>query len=656
MRPLGFRIWDFKSIRDSGYCSLSEDGITAIAGQNESGKTSLLTALRDFDLNDGLPPETPDYFPDEDSENRNPRAGVEFAISPKEIGEVLGTTQIIPKDVRKAIEAKGTIWIYREFSTGEFGLSKELKELFAEAELREQSAPSFDLPIIVDEFSDTSTSKSPQPTASIKETATVAAEAAAAIPAVGIKGEPSIGEAGANITLDVVKPLTQEEFASLLRRHAPYFIYFDTFKDELPREVSIQPVIAAKTDEARDAAFKELPVTVRDFLALAQVNIHHLAKVSNDDRLLGNYLHDKAANITGHFLAYWRQRTDAEETVQLRTQHARKASGELFLSFYVNDGKDQYPDQRSRGFLWFLSFFLRLTSANLTKTNLPSLILIDEPGTFLHSKAQKDVLALLENWIVKKHSVLYSTHSPYLLPADKLHRVRLVGKLKKKGTYVADRLTDSRLRGSSFTDALSPVLTSIGLDLNESFNLVQKKNILVEGISDYYYLHAWNRFLKLKALDEVSIFPGTAASTVPTLASLLIGWGVNFCALLDRDGPGNGAAKKLRDEMGIDPTVVIQFTGGIAIEDLFESADFSLLLKSYDPNLVVDPTLSLSKTMTKLSIDKVLLARHFAEIAGTEKISSAVYSAATTDRVKSLFMTLTEAMEKQPIKPRMVKQ
>jgi len=315
--------------------------------------------------------------------------------------------------------------------------------------------------------------------------------------------------------------LSAKEFTAEILQFVPYFTYFDTFKDELPREVSIQSVVVATTAESRKTAYDALPTTVKDFLTLAEIDVDYLSKVANDDRQLGNYLRNKAANITGHFLHYWKQRTDAEETVSLRAHPKRKTSGELFLSFYVNDGVDQYPDQRSRGFLWFLSFFLRLTSTNLNETEMPSLVLIDEPGTYLHSKAQKDVLSLLDDWIAKTHWVVYTTHSPYLLPADKLYRVRLVGKQKGKGTFIADRLTDARLKGSSFSDALSPVLTSIGLDLNQSFNLVQKKNVITEGISDFYFLHAWNNLLNLGALTDVSIFPGTSASTVPTLASCL---------------------------------------------------------------------------------------------------------------------------------------
>jgi AAA15 family ATPase/GTPase len=50
MRPIAFQILDFKSIENSGICKLSGDGITVLAGQNEAGKTAVLTALRDFDL------------------------------------------------------------------------------------------------------------------------------------------------------------------------------------------------------------------------------------------------------------------------------------------------------------------------------------------------------------------------------------------------------------------------------------------------------------------------------------------------------------------------------------------------------------------------------------------------------------------------------
>ena len=434
MRPLAFRILDYKSIKDSGICNLSEDRITVLAGQNEAGKTSILTALRDFDLDDGADTVTPDYLPDQNAEEAIPRIGVKFAVEQAELDSILGTQEIPPEAKTKLVQ-DGFIWVWRYPKAKHFTIESPLVRLWPTA----------------------------KPSGDSKASATSAEEKSTI--------EPTY--------------ISVREFAALIRIHSPHFTYFDTFKDELPREISIQAIVTATSDQLRKVAFDALPLTVRDFLTLAKVDVNHVSKIAADDRILGNYLKEKAANISGHFLSYWKQRSTTEETVALRAQHNRKTNGELFLSFYVHDGVDQYPDQRSRGFLWFLSFFLRLTSAEVQARDIPSLILIDEPGTYLHSKAQKDVLTLMEEWIVKTHWVLYSTHSPYLLPASDLHRVKIVGKQGGKGTFIADRLTDPRIKGSGFSDALSPVLTSIGIDLNESFNLVKKKNIIVEGISDY---------------------------------------------------------------------------------------------------------------------------------------------------------------------------
>ena len=48
MKITKFRVKNYKSITDSGDCFLT-DNVTILAGKNESGKTSLLEALEDFD-------------------------------------------------------------------------------------------------------------------------------------------------------------------------------------------------------------------------------------------------------------------------------------------------------------------------------------------------------------------------------------------------------------------------------------------------------------------------------------------------------------------------------------------------------------------------------------------------------------------------------
>jgi predicted ATP-dependent endonuclease of OLD family len=49
MRLVKFRIQNYKSIKDSGWCWLASD-LTILAGKNESGKSAILEAIRDFDV------------------------------------------------------------------------------------------------------------------------------------------------------------------------------------------------------------------------------------------------------------------------------------------------------------------------------------------------------------------------------------------------------------------------------------------------------------------------------------------------------------------------------------------------------------------------------------------------------------------------------
>jgi hypothetical protein len=251
-----------------------------------------------------------------------------------------------------------------------------------------------------------------------------------------------------------------------------------------------------------------------------------------------------------------------------------------------------------------------LSAEQLRDPDRKRLLLIDEPGTYLHARAQKDVLHLLEERQSKKDQVIYSTHSPFLIPnADTLHRLRVVVKTPEKGTVVLDRLTHPMLRGPEFSDTLSPILSAIGLDIRQAAAFIRDRNLIVEGISDYFYVSAWARLTNPQFLEKVHVFPATGALSEVTLASLFIGWGIDFVAFLDREGNGNAARDKLIRELGIPENRVIQPDQALGVEDLFTEADFGSLLASLDPSLKINNGETPTKAVKRQRVDKVLLAR-----------------------------------------------
>ena len=82
MELVSFRIYNYRSIVDTGWCELSSDNITGIIGQNESGKTSILEALYSFYSG----------IVNEDivrSDLSNPKVSCTFEIHPETFEQVL---------------------------------------------------------------------------------------------------------------------------------------------------------------------------------------------------------------------------------------------------------------------------------------------------------------------------------------------------------------------------------------------------------------------------------------------------------------------------------------------------------------------------------------------------------------------------------------
>jgi hypothetical protein len=602
MWPRAFRIRAFKSIADSGVCVLSGDGITVLAGQNEAGKTAVLTALRDFDLEEGAKPKTADYQPDEQLD-AIPSVSVEFAsVDVKEIVGALQTEKkTIPDAVLKVLGERKVIWITRDLVRGKFSLDDDLSKLWIE-NLKEAD----------DEHS------------------SVASEEESPEEPEG-EGEDNeeIAEAETEATRQTV--LTTEEFAGFLRDLWPTFVYFDTFQDSLPRQVDfdqLQPprkttaiARAASTPAAAtsDSTNAKAPSSVLDFVVMADLDLSRIADLAEQDKTLGNYLSSRGAAISGDFLTYWKQKVDQDETVELRVRHLRDSEGTLKLAFYVHDKTDQYPDQRSKGFLWFLSFYLRLAASHKRYPARKRTLLIDEPGSYLHARAQKDVLHLFEDRIAAKDQIIYSTHSPYLIPPAKLHRLRIVLKTTEAGTRVLDRLTHPELRGEDFADSLSPVITAIGIDISQSLTFNKKRNGFVEGISDLMYLSSWAGAFRPELLDAFNIFPGTGASTLLLLGSLFTGWGLKFVAILDNDDQGKNTRDKLIRDLLVPPSRIVHPTDAKTIEDLFSPEDFRSLLVDMDKSLTLNANEHPSSAIKRQGIDKVLLARTYSERSTSRK-------------------------------------
>ena len=618
MKLIKFRVYNYKSIKDSEYCWLTSD-ITILAGKNESGKSGILQAINDFNLDiENISYEAHPLEIDE-----TPIIELVFGLDRKEIDNVAQENNIvINKDTYNFILEHGVSIL--KYSNGEYDLGDEdlqtllnepgnqrnleirlkIEELIKKIRQTENIEDLFDLafPDDLNQFQN-----------SIIKITNLITERSLLIIDEEKKIEiNTVIETINNYIKELKEPKIAETFLDDLLPFLPKFILFKEELDILPFEILL---VESKNNRA-----------ITDFAKVARLDLDKVIN-TNDPQQRRNILKRHSASITGDFMDYWEQNeleliAEADgDKLHIGIQEAEKTA--LFK-----------PEQRSRGFQWFLSFYLRLNS----EKNKENIILIDEPGLFLHAKAQKDVLKVFEE-ISKESQIIFSTHSPYLIDTQRLDRVRLVIKDKEKGTEI-----ENKIHKNSDTETLTPIITAIGLDLSHNFSIAGKNNVLLEGISDYYFLQSIIKILKNNLYDTINMIPCIGASKIPQIVSLLLGWGLKFVTLLDNDLEGKKTAKQLSEKLMIEKNKIIMISDieGFSIEDLFSQSDFLEFV--IEEQFKKEEYPGNSKLLKDRQIDKALLSKKFFEKVSLPE-SNIKLSSDTIQNFKNIFEKIIRELE-----------
>lgn len=585
MKLIKFRIQKYKSIKDSEWCWLASD-LTTLAGKNESGKSAILEALRDFDTNVIEIPGGA-YPLDESGESVIELC---FEVNKATIDEIAKEINITVDKTAHDLIAKNGLTILK-YADGSYDLEQKISEALDRRrdEINQQHIKKIQSIIEkLKKVEQLSSIAEPKLDGTIEEIQQSTAQFVAQVnPQLSaIPEEAKRQEVSESLTTikteweSFQKKSTVNRFLDEVTAYIPNFIFFSDFLDILPFEL---PLAEAKNHK-----------TVQNFAKVAGLDLDKVIKTTDVQRRK-IILNKHSATITGDFMDYWGQ-----NEIEL----VADSNGENLVLGIKEAGKTMIfkVEQRSKGFQWFLSFYLRL-NAEKDETNI---ILIDEPGLYLHAKAQKDVLKVLEE-ISTETQIIFSTHSPYLIDANRLDRVRLILK-DNNGTRI-----ENKIHKGADSETLTPIITAIGLDLTRSLSIAAKQNILLEGISDYYFLQALKEYVPRSKAHQANIIPCVGASKVPQMASFLIGLDLEFLAILDNDSEGKRVAKELSKKLSLDDTKIISVSNkdDYSIEDLFSHADFNSFVLNEVKN--GDPTVSNSKFLKDEKLDKVLLSKKFLE-------------------------------------------
>lgn len=204
--------------------------------------------------------------------------------------------------------------------------------------------------------------------------------------------------------------------------------------------------------------------------------------------------------------------------------------------------RPMYITERSNGLRWYLNLFIQLKEQNLLDKNV--VLLIDEPGVCLHIDAQAKLLELFKDF-GSKNQILYTTHSPFMIDSSCLSNIRLV--CNDDGyTRIFNSVSDLQIPDTSKEEVLSPLCKALGFSVKYNIGPSHdKRNIIVEGITDYYYLKGAMNYFEIPEDEQPYVLPSIGVGNINRIASILLGWGCDFKILIDFDEPAYYEYEKL---------------------------------------------------------------------------------------------------------------
>ncbi|CAH1204111.1 ATP-dependent OLD family endonuclease [Candidatus Nitrotoga sp. BS] len=576
MKLKRYQVFNFRSVKESGW--IDSDGVTALIGVNESGKTNLLLPL--WKLNparEGEIQPTSDFPKRMFGEIRENPAEYCFITAEFEVNELANDLSAItnaPRDqvslihVTRYFDSHYEITFpnhrtKRSISFDEVKITiSDLKQAIDQIEPFKQEDSLKTLVIQAASKMATDLQKSGWVDEHVANAIETLKKLLPENPAKTSTLVPRVSQ-----TLELMEswlseirsPAPQEDprVEDLVLAALPKFVYYSNYGN-LDSEIYLPHVVenlkredlgAKESAKARTlrVLFNFVRLQPEEILELGQdfqdqsrsPTTAEVAIITEKKRERSILLQSAGTTLTESFKDWWKQ-GDYRFRFEADGNHFR---------IWVSDHRrpeEVELESRSTGLQWFLSFYL-VFLVESQRDHQGAILLLDEPGLSLHPLAQRDLSAFFDG-LVQSNQIIYTTHSPFLVDADRLDRVRKVFVAEDGTTKSSSNLRQS---GSDVAQAGAAyaVYSALNLSVTESL-LLGCTPVVVEGQSDQHYLTLIKALLigagKISPCRELVFPPAGGTKTLRMTAAILTGRDERLpVVLLDGDEMGARMAKEL---------------------------------------------------------------------------------------------------------------
>lgn len=564
MKLIKARIQNYRSIKDTGEFTI-ENLKTILVGPNESGKTVILQGLQQLNKPDDVT-----GFDDLRDYPRSLYNDITIGkVKPEDVEVVRGYFSLDEEDKRLIPEEfrNCTYVVYKRLNNKLFHLLENAPEQVFFSDIKndlnrlsshinkqfsasnpsdKEIDPIISLKAITDKYTDYSLITSER----AKELKTWLEANFSYIDEDNAKEEERYNK----LLLQIGFNAKREEVLKILDKRTPVFVLFNNYFKVKPL-IHLQH-LADRVDSNildNDKSYDYGNLCLLKLLGFSARELSDIGKTvspaQNKPEALKEYrdtldkrsyqLDAASVRLTNEIKRIWNPDPNRPEAEKL----VISADGQ-YLKVVVEDniGVKIELDQRSEGFQWLVSFYVVFFAEAMDK-HKNAILLLDEPGMSLHGLKQREFRDTISR-LAESNQTIYTTHSPFLVGPDELDLVRVVElRDREEGTKVHTTISSSDPAG------LLPLQEALGYGLAQSL-FTQQKNLVLEGLTDYWYLDATAQLLreaKIKDanLDEkIALVFANSAGKVVYYATILHAQKMKVAALLDSDAAGDQAAEQ----------------------------------------------------------------------------------------------------------------
>lgn len=584
MKLAKVHVTNYRSVEDSG--EFSVENLTCLVGKNEAGKTAILQAIAGLNPH----PSTPIVF---DQETDYPRRHLIRYTQrhPNEQAKVISTKWMIEPHEKAEIEAAlGPSALTSEFVTifRRYGDDKPQVSLSVDIETSLQYVIEQEGLVAAEKkalgvFKDTQT---------LKNNLEAIAERSGRQEAL-LQRLSKLGSVTGFATAIVTRTL-------------PQFMYFSHY-DRMAGQLRIDDV------KAREANGQKLDTPERvflDFLEFAGTSVEEITQ-SQTYEALNAKCEAASLDVTSQLKEYWTQNPFLEIDVRVTKAEPKDAApfnaGVIARARVKNTlhGVTVPFSERSAGFIWFFSFLVKF--AQVQKDGTPLVLMLDEPGLTLHGKAQADLLRYFAAKLEPEYQVIFSTHSPFMVPHERMSASRIVedrvvqlrpGVPSTEGTKVREDYL------AVDPDTLFPLQGALGYDITQTL-FVGKNTLLVEGPGDVLLLQILSNELKRRRRAHLdtrwTMCPAGGIDKIQSFVALFAGNQLSIGALTDYGVGDKRKIENLRNLQTLGADRVITFAEVLQrdeadVEDVFDASLYCRIVSA-----ALELKAKESLTMEKLS-------------------------------------------------------